>query len=197
MTSIFFFLQIFLNISILINKLKTFENINSNVVSILLVLFGTILLAISAKIQLPFWPVPMTMQTFVIFLIGMTYSVRLSFITVSMYLFEGALGLPVFASGGGIAYLVGPTSGYLYGMLISSVVISYLANLGFSKTYFKTSITLLIGSFVIFLFGILYLGSIIGYEKAIFAGLLPFIPSEIFKIALAVSLIPTIQKIIN
>ena len=182
---------------ILINKLKTFENINSNVVSILLVLFGTILLAISAKIQLPFWPVPMTMQTFVIFLIGMTYSVRLSFITVSIYLFEGALGLPVFASGGGIAYLVGPTSGYLYGMLISSVVISYLANLGFSKTYFKTSITLLIGSFVIFLFGILYLGSIIGFEKAIIAGLLPFIPSELFKIALAVSLIPTIQKIIK
>ena len=182
---------------ILINKLKTFENINSNVVSILLVLFGTILLAISAKIQVPFWPVPMTMQTFVIFLIGMTYSVRLSFITVSMYLFEGALGLPVFASGGGIAYLVGPTSGYLYGMLISSVVISYLANFGFSKTYFKTSISLLIGSFIIFLFGILYLGSIIGYEKAIITGLLPFIPSEIFKIALAVSLIPTIQKIIK
>jgi len=182
---------------ILINKLKTFENFNSNVVSILLVLFGTILLAISAKIQLPFWPVPMTMQTFVIFLIGMTYSVRLSFITVSMYLFEGALGLPVFASGGGIAYLVGPTSGYLYGMLISSVVISYLANLGFSKTYLKTSISLLIGSFIIFLFGILYLGSIIGYEKAIIAGLLPFIPSELFKIALAVSLIPTIQKIIK
>ena len=182
---------------ILINKLKTFENFNSNVVSILLVLFGTILLAISAKIQLPFWPVPMTMQTFVIFLIGMTYSVRLSFITVSMYLFEGALGLPVFASGGGVAYLVGPTSGYLYGMLISSVVISYLANLGFSKTYFKTSISLLIGSFIIFLFGILYLGSIIGYEKAIIAGLLPFIPSELFKIALAVSLIPSIQKIIK
>ena len=182
---------------ILINKLKTFENFNSNVVSILLVLFGTILLAISAKIQLPFWPVPMTMQTFVIFLIGMTYSVKLSFITVSMYLFEGALGLPVFASGGGIAYLVGPTSGYLYGMLISSVVISYLANLGFSKTYLKTSISLLIGSFIIFLFGILYLGSIIGYEKAIIAGLLPFIPSELFKIALAVSLIPTIQKIIK
>ena len=182
---------------ILINKLKTFENFNSNLVSILLVLFGTILLAISAKIQLPFWPVPMTMQTFVIFLIGMTYSVRLSFITVSMYLFEGALGLPVFASGGGITYLIGPTSGYLYGMLISSVVISYLANLGFSKTYFKTSISLLIGSFIIFLFGILYLGSIIGYEKAIIAGLLPFIPSELFKIALAVSLIPTIQKIIK
>ena len=182
---------------ILINKLKTFENFNSNVVSILLVLFGTILLAISAKIQLPFWPVPMTMQTFVIFLIGMTYSVRLSFITVSMYLFEGALGLPVFASGGGIAYLVGPTSGYLYGMLISSVVISYLANLGFSKTYFKATVSLLIGSAIIFSFGIIYLGYIIGFEKAVAAGLLPFIPSELFKIALAVALIPTLHKIIT
>ena len=135
---------------ILINKLKTFENFNSNVVSILLVLFGTILLAISAKIQLPFWPVPMTMQTFVIFLIGMTYSVRLSFATVLFYLFQGAIGLPVFAAGGGVAYLVGPTAGYLYGMLFASIVISYLANLGFSKTYFKATVSLLIGSTIIF-----------------------------------------------
>ena len=182
---------------ILIHKLKNFENINSNFLIITLMLFGSILLAISAKVQVPFWPVPMTMQTFVIFLIGMTYSIRLSFATVGFYLFQGAIGLPVFAAGGGVAYLVGPTAGYLYGMLFASIVISYLANLGFSKTYFKTSISLLIGSFIIFLFGILYLGSIIGYEKAIIAGLLPFIPSELFKIALAVSLIPTIQKIIK
>ena len=90
------------NDRILINKLKSFENINSNLLNIILVLFGTLLLAISSKAQVPFWPVPMTMQTFVIFLIGMTY-VRLSFATVALYLFEGAAGLPVFASGGGIA----------------------------------------------------------------------------------------------
>ncbi len=185
------------NDRILINRLKSFENINSNVVNILLALFGTLILAISAKIQVPFWPVPMTMQTFVIFLIGMTYGVRLSFATVTLYLFEGAFGLPVFASGGGLAYLTGPTAGYLYGMLIASVVISYFANLGFSKSYFKAALTLLIGSIIIFLFGILYLGFIIGYEKAIAAGLLPFIPSELFKIALAVLLIPTIHKFIK
>ncbi len=109
---------------ILIHKLKNFENINSNFLIIALILFGSILLAISAKVQVPFWPVPMTMQTFVIFLIGMTYSVRLSFATVAFYLFQGALGLPVFAAGGGVAYLVGPTAGYLYGMLFASVVIS-------------------------------------------------------------------------
>ena len=139
----------------------------------------------------------MTMQTFVIFLIGMTYGVRLSFATVALYLFEGAAGLPVFASGGGIAYLIGPTAGYLYGMLFASVAISYLANLGFSKTYFKATLSLVAGSIIIFSIGIIYLGSIIGYEKAIVAGLLPFIPSELFKIALAVSLIPTIHKIIK
>ena len=182
---------------ILINKLKSFENINSTFLNILLVLLGTLLLAISAKVQVPFWPVPMTMQTFVIFLIGMTYSIRLSFATVAMYLFEGAAGLPVFASGGGIAYLIGPTAGYLYGMLFASIVISYLANLGFSKTYFKATLSLLLGAIIIFAFGIIYLGSIIGFEKAIVAGLLPFIPSEIFKIALAVTLIPTIQKVIK
>ena len=185
------------NERILINKLKSFENINSNLINILLALFGTFLLALSSKVQVPFWPVPMTMQTFVIFLIGMTYGIRLSFATVALYLFEGAAGLPVFASGGGIAYLIGPTAGYLYGMLFASVVISYLANLGFSKTYFKATFSLLIGSVIIFLIGITYLGSIIGYQKAIAAGLVPFIPSELFKIALAVSLIPTIQKIIK
>ena len=185
------------NERILINKLKSFENIISNLLNIILALFGTLLLAISSKVQVPFWPVPMTMQTFVIFLIGMTYGVRLSFATVALYLFEGAAGLPVFASGGGIAYLIGPTAGYLYGMLFASVAISYLANLGFSKTYIKATLSLLIGSIIIFSIGIIYLGSIISFEKAIAAGLLPFIPSELFKIALAVSLIPTIQKIIK
>ena len=82
-------------------------------------------------------------------------------------------------------------------MLFASVVISYFANLGFSKTYFKATFSLTIGSIIIFTIGIIYLGSIIGYEKAIAAGLLPFIPSELFKIALAVALIPTIQKIIK
>ena len=126
------------NDRILINKLKSFENINSN------------LLALSSKVQVPFWPVPMTMQTFVIFLIGMTYGVRLSFATVTLYLLEGAAGLPVFASGGGLSYLFGPTAGYLYGMLFASVAISYFANLGFSKTYFKAAFSLIIGSIIIF-----------------------------------------------
>ena len=82
-------------------------------------------------------------------------------------------------------------------MLFASVVISYLANLGFSKTYFKSLISLTIGSIIIFAIGIIYLGSIIGYQKAVAVGLIPFIPSELFKVALAVALIPTIQKVIK
>ena len=185
------------NSRILINNLKIFQGINQNIINVLLILFGTLLLTISAKVQVPFWPVPMTMQTFVVFLIGSTYGVRLSFLTLVAYLIEGALGLPVFAAGGGIVYLTGPTAGYLFGMTIAAAAISYFANMGYSKSYIKSFISIMIGSIIIFVCGFLYLGSIIGYTKAIQAGLLPFIPSEIFKIALAVLLIPTLHKIIK
>ena len=185
------------NSRILINNLKIFQGINQNIINVLLILFGTLLLTISAKVQVPFWPVPMTMQTFVVFLIGSMYGVRLSFLTLVAYLIEGALGLPVFAAGGGIVYLTGPTAGYLFGMTIAAAVISYFANMGYSTSYIKSFISIMIGSIIIFACGVLYLGSIIGYTKAIQAGLLPFIPSEIFKIALAVLLIPTLHKIIK
>ncbi len=185
------------NSRILINNLKIFQGINQNIINLLLILFGTLLLTISAKVQVPFWPVPMTMQTFVVFLIGSTYGVRLSFLTLVAYLIEGAMGLPVFAAGGGIVYLTGPTAGYLYGMTIAAAVISYFANMGYSSSYIKSFISIIIGSIIIFALGVLYLGSIIGYSKAIEAGLLPFIPSELFKIALAVLLIPTLNKIIK
>jgi len=185
------------NSRILINNLKIFQGINQNIINVSLILFGTLLLTISAKVQVPFWPVPMTMQTFVVFLIGATYSIRLSFLTLVAYLFEGSIGLPVFAAGGGIAYLTGPTAGYLYGMTIAVVVISWFANEGYSSSYLKSFISIIIGSIIIFALGVLYLGSIIGYNKALQAGLLPFIPSELFKIALAVLLIPTLKKILK
>ena len=94
-------------------------------------------------------------------------------------------------------YLTGPTAGYLYGMAIAAAVIGYFADLGYGKTIIKCLLPLLIGTIIIFVFGIGYLSSIIGFEKAIVAGLLPFIPSELFKIALAVLIIPTIWKYIQ
>jgi len=185
------------NNTTLINSILSTYNINTYLKNIALVLFGTLLLALSSKVQVPFWPVPMTMQTFMVFIIGMAYGWRLAFFTLVAYLIEGALGLPVFAKGGGLLYLMGPTAGYLYGMAIAAAVIGFFAEFGYNKSYFKSLISLLVGTFIIFLFGVGYLGSVIGYDKALAGGLYPFIPSEFFKIGLAVIIIPSITRYIN
>ena len=165
--------------------------------SVLAIILGSIALTISAKIKIPFYPVPMTMQTFVVFIIGMVYGAKLAFFTLIFYLIEGALGLPVFAKGGGLLYLTGPTAGYLYGMTVAAGVIGYFAERGYNESYFKSFISLIVGTFIIFLFGVGYLGSVIGYDKALAGGLYPFIPSEFFKIGLAIAIIPSITKYIN
>ena len=185
------------NNSILINQIFPTTGISLYIKNIFLILLGSVLLAISSKIQVPFWPVPMTMQTFVIFLIGMTYGWRLSFLIMVAYIIEGALGLPVFASGAGLTYLIGPTAGYIYGMFIAATVIGFLSEKGFAKSYLTILISLLIGSVIIFSFGVTYLGLIIGFDKSINFGLLPFIPSELFKIALAVAIIPSLFKFVK
>ena len=185
------------NNTALVNLLFPTEGTVTYYKNIALILFGTLLLAVSSKIQVPFWPVPMTMQTFVVFIIGMSYGWRLAFATLIAYLLEGAVGLPVFAKGGGLLYLMGPTAGYLYGMAIAAGVMGFFAEKGYATSYIKSLLPLTIGTIIIFAFGVGYLGSIIGYDKAINAGLLPFIPSEFFKIALAIALIPTIWKYIN
>ena len=175
------------------------KNISSNqlIKKIFLVFIGSILLAISSKIKIPFYPVPMTMQTFVVFLIGMTFGSKLAFFTLLLYLTEGAVGLPVFAKGGGLLYLTGPTAGYLYGMTIAAWFIGYLAERNFNESYLKSLISLLIATSIIFMVGVGYLGSVIGYDKALAGGLYPFLPSELFKIALAVAIIPSITKLIR
>ena len=185
------------NNTTLINSLLSTYEINTQYKNIALILFGTLLLAVSSKIQVPFWPVPMTMQTFIVFIIGMSFGWKLAFSTLIAYLVEGALGLPVFAKGGGLLYLMGPTAGYLYGMTIAAGVIGFFAERGYNKSYIKSLISLMIGTIIIFVLGVGYLGSVIGYDKALAGGLYPFIPSEFFKIGLAVVLIPSITRYIN
>ena len=185
------------NNTTLIDSILSTYNINTYLKNIALVIFGTLLLALSSKVQVPFWPVPMTMQTFIVFIIGMTYGWKLAFSTLVIYLLEGTLGLPVFAKGGGLFYLTGPTAGYLYGMTIAAGVIGFFAELGYNDSYFKSLMSLLIGTLIIFLLGVGYLSSVIGYDKALAAGLYPFIPSEFFKIGLAVVLIPSITRYIS
>ena len=163
-------------------------------VKIILAIVGTAVLAISAKVQIPFWPVPMTMQTFVVLVLGIAYGARLGAVTVGLYLIEGAAGLPVFATGSGLAYIVGPTGGYLIGFLLASYVIGMLANRGWDRSMTKTLGAMLAGTVIIFFLGIVWLSTFIGFEKAIAVGLTPFLLSEGLKIALAVIIMPLLWK---
>ena len=160
----------------------------------LLGLAGTVLLAISAKVQIPFWPVPMTMQTFVVLVLGIVYGSRLGLITGILYLAEGAVGLPVFAKGAGLAYLLGPTGGYLVGFALAMYVVGLLAERQLARTYIQVILVMLVGEAIIFVLGVGWLASIIGIEKAIMGGLVPFLQAELFKIALATVTVPLVYK---
>ncbi len=150
-----------------------------------IVLFGTLLLTISAKIKVPFYPVPMTMQTFVVVLIGITLGWKLGLATVFAYLFEGAIGLPVFAGtpekGIGISYMVGPTGGYLVGFL-SSVFIAGFVNLNKNIIikFFLVSLSIL----AIYITGVPWLAYLAGWEVAYIWGIKNFVLAEIFKISI-------------
>ena len=161
-----------------------------------LAIVGTILLAISAKVKIPFWPVPMTMQTFVVLLIGIIYGWKLGLFTVSLYLLEGISGLPVFAGtpekGIGLVYFTGPTMGYLMGFLVA-VLFTGLFN--FNNNIFKNFFKLLFSVSFIYIFGLIWLGYIIGWDKPIYKfGAQPFLLAELFKISLLSILIPKILK---
>ena len=156
-----------------------------------LVVFGSLLLAVSAQFKIPLYPVPITGQTLVVLLIGMTFGARLGGITMAAYLFEGALGLPVFAGGAsGIATLMGPTGGYLFGFLLASVAMGYLAERGMGRTAVSTVAAMIIGNCVIYVCGALWLANFIGFGQAIAAGVLPFLYGDILKLIIAAVLMP-------
>jgi biotin transport system substrate-specific component len=161
----------------------------------ILVLAGSLLLALSAKVQVPFWPVPMTMQTFVVLGIGAAYGARLAGVTVATYLAQGAMGLPVFSAGGGLALLAGPTGGYLLGFLAAAVVVGAMADRGFCRTRLSTLMAFLAGTAVIFAMGVAWLTVLFGFPTALSAGVVPFLTSEAVKIALAVAVFPMAWKL--
>jgi len=163
-----------------------------------LILLGSLLIAISAQIQVPFWPVPMTMQSFMVLMIGATYGWRLGGATIAAYLIEGAVGLPVFAGlAGGAQHLVGPTAGYLAGFVIGAMVSGYLTGLGLGRTVMSALAVFLAGVVAIFALGLAWLSVQFGIEKAIAVGLMPFIFSEPTKIALATVLLPSCWKLVS
>ena len=171
---------------------------NQKIIKYLLIVFlGSLLLAISAKIKIPFYPVPMTMQTFVVVLMGMAFGWRIGVATVSIYLLEGIIGLPVFAGtpekGLGLVYFMGPTMGYLIGFLFAVFLAGYL---NLKNNVFFIFIKLILSVSIIYVFGILWLGNLIGWDKPLLElGLMPFLLAELFKISLLTILAQKIGKI--
>ena len=165
--------------------------------SIGVVFIGSILLTLSAKFKIPFYPVPMTMQTFVVIFMGMAFGYKIGVATVSLYLIEGMIGLPVFSNsperGVGLIYFTGPTMGYLIGFLFASFIAGYLINL--SNNLFVIFVKLIFSVSFIYILGILWLGNIIGWDKPIIQlGVTPFLFAELFKISLLTILA---KKILN
>ena len=164
---------------------------------VFLALIGSIVLAISSKIKIPFYPVPMTMQTLVVLMIGIGFGWKLGLATVSLYLFEGIIGLPVFSGtpekGIGLLYFTGPTMGYLLGFLVA-VYIS--GKFFYDSNLIKNFLKLLLATSFIYILGISWLGNLIGWDKPIFKlGAQPFLIAELFKILIATFLINQIKKI--
>ena len=168
---------------------------NSMLYKALLAVLGTVLLIVSAKARIPFWPVPMTLQTFVVLGLGMAYGWRLAGATLVFYLIQGAMGLPVFAGtpekGIGLAYLAGPTGGYLMGFVFAAMLCGYLAERGWDRSSLTTAAAMLFGNIVIYAAGLLWLGALLGWDKPILEwGLFPFILGDIAKLVLAMIVLP-------
>lgn len=168
----------------------------------LLAVAGSLLLYASAKVQVPFYPVPITMQTFAVLVIGMAYGWRLGGATVAFYLAQGAVGLPVFAGtpekGLGLAYMAGPTGGYLLGFLLAAVAVGWLAGRGWDRSVVKTLAAMTLGTAIIFVPGVLYLGALIGWDKPVLDfGLYPFLWGAVFKIGLAAAVLPLAWKAVS
>ena len=174
------------------------QNIQSKLLkSIILIFLGSIALAISAKVKIPFYPVPMTMQTFVVLFLGLSFGYKIGIATVALYLFEGIIGLPVFSNsperGVGLVYFTGPTMGYLIGFLFASFLASHVnSNDNLIKIFLKLSIAVS----TIYVLGIFWLGIVIGWEKPLFnLGVAPFLLAEAFKILLLTLLAKNFVKL--
>jgi len=163
----------------------------------LLVIAGSLLMTLAAKIEVPFWPVPMTLQTFATFVIGMAFGWRLAGATIMLYLGQGAAGLPVFASGGGIVYFTGPTAGYLVGFLAAAVLVGWLAERGWDRNVTQTLAALVLGELVILGLGGAWMSVLFGPAKAWTAGIAPFLLGDALKIALAALLVPACWKLLG
>ena len=174
------------------------QNFQSKIIkSLLVIILGSVALTISAKIKIPFYPVPMTMQTFVVLLLGISFGYKIGLATIGLYLIEGIAGLPVFSNsperGVGLVYFTGPTMGYLIGFFSACFLASLIKT---DDNYFIIFIKLILSVSTIYILGVLWLGTLIGWDKPIIQlGVVPFLLAEVFKIALLTILAKKIFKL--
>ena len=178
------------------------ETVNRAVQAAVLVVAGTAILAISAKTQVPFWPVPMTLQTLAVMAIAAAYGSNLAVATVIAYIAEGLAGIPVFAgAAAGPAYVLGPTGGFLLAFVVGAAIVGFAADRGDSRSFAKLAIAMVLADVVIFALGLVWLGAAvpkIGYSaKLLSIGLYPFVLGDLLKIALASMLIPAVWGLVG
>ena len=169
----------------------------SQLTNFVTVIICSLLLILSAKIKVDLYPVPMTLQPLAVLMIAMLCGRNISVAAVSLYLFQGMVGIPVFAYGGGLPYLLGPTGGFLFGFLFASMIIGELADRGWGKQNFKSVFAMLTVLMIIYAFGIFQLSILKGFDFAIINGLKPFIVGDLYKLILAALILPQIWKLVN
>jgi biotin transport system substrate-specific component len=160
------------------------------------VLLGTLVLAIASQISVPMLPVPMTMQTLAVILIGALYGWRLGAFTILVWLGEAALGLPVLANGnGGIAPFMGPTAGYLASFPLVAALVGWLAERGWNGSRLVFAfLSMLLGHALCLMLGGLWLATLIGAEKAMLAGVVPFLLGSLVKSGLGAAILMALSR---
>ena len=178
--------------------LKDSANKNfSQLTNFLTIVICSLILILSAKIKVDLYPVPMTLQPLAVLMIAMLCGRYIAVSAVSLYLLQGMVGIPVFAYGGGLPYLLGPTGGFLFGFLFASILIGDLADRGWGKSVFKSVSAMFIGLLIIYICGVFQLSILKGFDFAIINGLKPFIIGDLYKLVLAALLLPQIWKLVN
>jgi biotin transport system substrate-specific component len=167
-----------------------------------MVVLGIMALAIFAKIKIPMWPVPITMGTFAVLTIGAAYGPRLGLTTILGYMIIGALGFDVFAGSSaeayGLTYMMGGTGGYLVGYVLATLALGYAARAGWDRSMLMMGVAMLIGTALIYIPGVAWLGMLYGFDQPILAwGLTPFLVGDALKLVLAALIVPTLWKMLG
>ena len=190
------------NNKVLSDVLGADEGAALRIKQVVLVLVGVLVLAVAAKIKVPMWPVPITMGTFAVLTIGAAYGARLGLVTILAYMLVGAIGFDVFAGSSaeaaGLTYMMGDTGGYLVGYVLATLTLGPLAQRGWDRSVVWMALAMLIGTVLIYVPGLAWLGQLYGWDKPILAwGLTPFLIGDVLKLALAALVLPAVWALVG